>query len=377
MNKKTACLLSCSDHYGHRLHIVDAFLREQGFTTTYITSDFDHTEKKQYICNVPGCVQLHARPYRRNLSFARIANHREFARDAFRYLETLPREPDLVVALLPPNFLAHYAVKYKKRHSHVRLVFDIFDLWPESMPLGKLKTLFAPVFRIWANLRDKNLLKADLITTECDMFRSRLGLPEEKSATTYLCGEALKCPKEAPALREDIIQLGYVGAINNIIDIPAICRLIQELSAAKPVVLHIIGKGEHQDAFIAQAEQAGAKVHFYGAVYDDGEKQKILSQCHFGLNIMKPSVCVGLTMKSVDYFRHGLPIINSIPADSAAFVRDRSIGFQWDEDCAQKILQADVSHCLAMRQNVEALFAEQFTTQVLTEKYRQLYQTVL
>ena len=31
MNNKTACLLSCSDHYGHRLHIVDAFLREQGF----------------------------------------------------------------------------------------------------------------------------------------------------------------------------------------------------------------------------------------------------------------------------------------------------------------------------------------------------------
>lgn len=377
MNNKTACLLSCSDHYGHRLHIVDAFLREQGFATTYITSDFDHTEKKQYVCNVPGCVQLHARPYDKNLSFARIANHREFARDAFRYLEKLPYEPDLIVALLPPNFLAHYAVKYKKRHPKVRLVFDIFDLWPESMPLGKLKPLFAPVFRIWANLRDKNLSKADLITTECDMFRSRLGLTDEKSATTYLCGAALTCPKETPNLREDILQLGYVGAINNIIDIPTICRLIRELSAVKPVVLHIIGKGEHQDAFVAQAEQAGATVHFYGAIYDDQEKQKILSQCHFGLNIMKPSVCVGLTMKSLDYFRHGLPIINSIPEDSEMLVRTKNIGFQWDETCAQRILQADIADCLSMRQNVDALFAEQFTTQVLTEKYRQLYQTIL
>ena len=118
-------------------------------------------------------------------------------------------------------------------------------------------------------------------------------------------------------------------------------------------------------------------MHFYGAIYDDQEKQKILSQCHFGLNIMKPSVCVGLTMKSLDYFRHGLPIINSIPEDSEMLVRTKNIGFQWDETCSQKILQTGIADCLSMRQNVDALFAEQFTTQVLTEKYRQLYQTIL
>lgn len=40
---------------------------------------------------------------------------------------------------------------------------------------------------------------------------------------------------------------------------------------------------------------------------------------------MKPDVCVGLTMKSVDYFRHDLPILNNIPADTAELV-DREPG---------------------------------------------------
>ena len=62
------------------------------------------------------------------------------------------------------------------------------------------------------------------------------------------------------------------------------------------------------------------------SLYIETEKHKILSRCHFGLNVMKDSVCVGLTMKSVDYFRHGLPIVNTIPADTARFVESRDVG---------------------------------------------------
>ena len=51
---KRAVLLSCSDHYNHRLYVIDGYLRSLGYETVYYTSDFDHTSKKVFRCTVPG-----------------------------------------------------------------------------------------------------------------------------------------------------------------------------------------------------------------------------------------------------------------------------------------------------------------------------------
>ena len=61
---KRAVLLSCSDHYNHRLYVIDGYLKSQGYETVYYTGDFDHSSKKVFHCSVPGCRQIHVRPYR-------------------------------------------------------------------------------------------------------------------------------------------------------------------------------------------------------------------------------------------------------------------------------------------------------------------------
>ena len=372
---KTAYLVSCSDHYGHRLHVADTCLKARGYQTTYITSDFDHTGKAVFTCDVPGCVQLPARPYQKNLSLARILNHQEFARDVFRYFEELPQQPDVLVLLVPPNFLTHYAAKYKKRHPEVTVIFDIFDLWPETFPGGKIKKLLAPAFAVWAAVRDRNLSAADYVVTECEMFRQKLKL-SEKSEAIWLCAEPLLLEKPAPQLPEDTLSLCYLGAINNVISIPDICQLIKELAAHKKVVLHIIGKGERQDEFVEEATAAGAEVIFHGAVYDEAKKLEIMNQCHFGLNIMKSSVCVGLTMKSVDYFRFGLPIINNIPADTQKLVQERGIGVQLGEGCTGRVLTLTNEDCMLMRQRVETLFKDSFEKSVIMQQYNAVFDKV-
>lgn len=367
-DKKTAYLISCSDHYAHRLDVTDYCLKQMGYDTVYITSDFDHFTKKKFKCEVEGCVQLYARPYKSNLSVSRIMSHRSFAKAAFEYIAKLPENPDVVVALLPPNFLAYYGAKYKRKHPNVKLIFDIFDLWPETFPSNKVKRLLSPIFNIWAKIRDKNLYAADCILTECDMFKERLGLSDEKTETIYLCNEALSTAKEQANLDDKKIELCYLGSINNIICIPTICSIINDLSKKKSVTLHIIGTGEKQQEFIDSAKAAGAQVEFYGAIYDDRRKQQIMSRCHFGLNIMKTSVCVGLTMKSVDYFRHGIPIINNIPADSEWIVKEYGVGIQVDDNCVDNILALSTEDCLKMRSNVDAVYNKLFESSVIVEK---------
>lgn len=374
--KKAVCI-SCSDHYDHRLHVAAECLRARGYDTTYITSDFDHTSKAVFTCSVEGCVQIPAKPYQKNLSVSRILSHRNFARDVFRYLETLPQQPDVLVVLVPPNFLAYYGAKYKKRHPDVTLIFDIFDLWPETFPGGKIKKLLAPVFKVWAAIRDCNLGKADFVVTECEMFRQRLGLPQDSSKAVWLCAPPLTIEKSQPQLRDDALELCYLGAINNVISIPDICDLIKKLTAKKPVKLHIIGKGERQDEFVEEATKAGAEVVFYGPIYDESKKAEIMHRCHFGLNIMKASVCVGLTMKSVDYFRFGLPIINNIPGDTRGLVLEQGIGVQLEDGCAEKLLILSSENFLQMRRQVEIIFRDFFEKSQILRQYEEILKKVL
>lgn len=375
MPGKQAVIISCSDHYGHRMFAIDAALRRKGYETTYITSDFDHTQKRVYRCPVEGCVQLHAIPYKRNLSVSRLVSHMLFARDAFHYVERMNPRPDVVVAVVPPNFQVHFGAKYKKKHPETRVIFDIFDLWPETFPSGKAKKLLSPFFAVWAWIRDRHLSGGDFVITECRMFREKLGLSEETSQAVYLC--AVDAPQIPAQLPEGRLNLCYLGAINNVAGIDAICQLLRDLTRKKPVCLHIIGKGERQEELIRGAEAAGAEVVFHGAVFDEEKKQQIMANCHFGLNIMKTSVCVGLTMKSVDYLRYGLPIINNIPADTQELVKERGIGVQLEDGCAERIAAMTKKDHECLRRNALQVFRECFSRTVIDEQYDRLLERIL
>ncbi len=371
-NKKRAVLISCSDHYAHRLFAIDEYLRSAGFSTTYVTSDFDHSSKRTLRCSVPGCVQLPARPYQKNLSLDRILSHRQYAKDVFRWLEE-QEEPDLVVTLLPPNYLAQYGAAYKKHHPHVLLIFDIFDLWPETFPFGKLKKLLSLPFAVWAGIRDRHLSDADLVTAECDLFGEKLGRSDIR--TVYLAARPLAGVSYDFTGGFDTLQLCYLGAINNIIDIPAIARLLRALTAYRPVTLHVIGGGERQQELLSASEGAGARVVYHGVLYDEAEKHAVMNGCHFGLNLMKESVCVGLTMKSVDYLKHGLPLLSNIPADTERLIAEKHIGVQVTGDgaaCAAAVAAMGPEELLALRENARQTFSQLFDLREICARYETL-----
>ena len=86
-------------------------------------------------------------------------------------------------------------------------------------------------------------------------------------------------------VHNDELNLCYLGSINNIIDIEYITNIVAELFKRKKVVLHIIGDGEKRDQLIAGVEATGARVEYYGKVFDIQEKREIFRNCHFALNI--------------------------------------------------------------------------------------------
>lgn len=321
-----AVIVNCFDTYEDRVDLVHEFFKEQGYDVTVIQSDFRHFKKVHREEPKEGFIFVKSKPYYKNLSVSRLSSHYKYAGDAFKIVEEL--KPDLLYTFVPPNSLAKFAGIYKQRHKEVKLILDLIDLWPETMPIGKAKKF--PPFTFWGAMRDKSLKYADLVITECDLYQSVLGdaLKGVQTETVYLAKREIDVVSN-PQLSENEIHLAYLGSINNIIDIPKIKEIIKTIKTikkVKPVILHIIGDGESKQELIDAAKVGGATVEYHGKIYDPQEKQDIFDKCHFGLNIMKDSVCVGLTMKSIDYFQHGLPIINNIPADTAELVEKYGVG---------------------------------------------------
>jgi len=369
--KKAVCI-SCTHHYAERIQPVERALAAAGYECTYITSDFNHHTKQHYRVELPHCVQIPTRPYIRNISPQRLLSHLRFSRDAMAEVARL--QPDLLYVEVPPNSLSGAAARYKRKHPGVKLIFDIFDLWPESFPDFRAKKLLKLPFSLWAAFRNTGLPKADAVFTECDLFRQALQtfLRHSPGETLYLCRENATVEKPQLLPAEGPLHLCYLGSINNIIDIPVIAELIGHIQPLRGVVLHIIGDGESLDSFAEAVRATGAQVQLHGRIYDTAQKQAIFDRCSFGLNIMKPSVCIGLTMKSVDYFSGGLPILNSIGADTRDLVAQRGIGINIARNdlagTARQIAAITPEQQLKMAENTLDTFHRLFTEDTFRQK---------
>ena len=152
-------IINCFNNYNYDIRVkpIEAFLIEKGYKCEYITSDFNHVTKSRNIFNRTKSIQIKVLPYHKNLSVRRLLSHYIFARKAIQEVKHI--KPDLLYVILPPNSLAWLASRYK-RNNKVKLVYDIYDLWPESFPSSKVKNLLKLPFKIWSSLRDKNLSAA-------------------------------------------------------------------------------------------------------------------------------------------------------------------------------------------------------------------------
>ena len=361
--------MNCFDTYEDRIDLLHDFFINKGYDVTIIQSDFRHFKKVKRIGSKLDFIFVESKAYYKNMSVVRMVSHYRYAKKAFQLVENL--KPELLYVMIPPNSLAKFAAKYKRKHNNAKLIFDLIDLWPETMPIGKIKAL--PPFDFWKLMRNNSLKLADVVITECDLYQQVLKdvLNGIKTETVYLAKREVKIVRN-PILSKNEIHLCYLGSINNIIDIPKIKRLVNSIHRIRHVTLHIIGDGESKNILINEIKNTGAIVEYHGKIYNPQKKQDIFDKCQFGLNIMKDNVCVGLTMKSIDYFQHGLPILNNIQADTAQIVSKYNIGINVTdeniENVAEKVANANMQELLVMRENTKKMFVSLFSLEAFNEK---------
>lgn len=367
---KSVIIISCFNWYEARLKSVKDIFEQKGYTVKCYISDFDHMNKETISDRHVDCDYIKTLPYTRNLSLRRIISHFYFAKNIANIL--FDEKPDYIYALVPPNMVSFVCAKYKRKNKKCKLIFDILDLWPETMTIGKGNILYSIPFKFWKYLRNSSIIEADHVFMECDLFRGKLmDIVGDKSSVLHLYKK-----NSGLSLTDlnsmDSISLCYLGSINNIIDIDLITELVVRITKYKPVTLHLIAKGEKKSDFLNKLNFPRVKICDYGCVYNVQDKFNIYSLCHFGINIMKSSVCVGLTMKSMDYFEAGLPLINNIPHDTYDIIEKYESGFNINslnlDEIVYKVLTINLNDYQVMRMNTKLAYEAFFTKERFIEK---------
>lgn len=355
-------IITNSTNYGPRADMTAAFFQNKGHEVIRIESDFVHREKVKRNEWNENTMYIDTIPYSRNLSIQRLYSHYDFAKKTFKLLKG--EKLDLIYVFIPANSLMKFTALYKRFHETTKLVVDIIDLWPESLPFRRFKRMW-PI-SLWRDIRNKYLNEADFVITECNLYGRvlRESLKQVDHATIYWPKRfTLKMPEFVE--EKEKLNVCYLGSMNHIIDIDFLVHLLVKLKEQGNTVLHMIGDGERRDSLIHQLEEAGISYVYHGTIYEEKKKMEIMSCCEYGLNIMKDSVCVGITMKSVDYMYAGLPMINNIKGDTWDIIENQKIGFNCDADLLGVVAQKVFSQREEMKS--KRAFIHQYYTELFSE----------
>lgn len=328
-------------------------LCRQEVETTWWASTFSHPQK-QYVAepgqefDVLGGVKLHClhgRPYEKNVSIARLLNHREVAQEFRKAAQQVPR-PDVIFCCYPTIDLAYEAVQFGQAHD-VPVVLDVRDLWPEvfvdlsPLPEQMTRLILSPLF---AKAR-KALLGASAVTSITEPFLEKaLGLAgrarHEKDKVVHLAYNRVE-PSEAEqadairfwktqGLKLDGSELisCFFGNLSSVPDFDTAVGALPHLTgaASERARMVICGAGEKL-GWLQEQSKSHPQLVAPGRV-GQIEIAVLMEHAHLGLLIYpnRDDLMISYPNKVGEYLSRGLPILSTLDGLAGQLLRDEGIG---------------------------------------------------
>ncbi len=368
------------DNYSYdvRIKYLEKIFKNNGFEWTVLSSNFNHRNKETYIKKRDNLVLIDTPRYKKNISIKRIWSHVIFSKRAYKYYLNNPA--DIVYVSAPPNFLIKQFSKIKKKRKKSKLIVEIGDMWPETLPIPvSLKKFLSPLLFLWKRCRNNYLKFYDNVIFECDLFKNYFydKFDLKNVETIYLCKENF-LQKSNYSCDLNIVEFCYIGSINNIIEIDLMIKILLIVMKSKKILFNIIGDGEKRYFLEKLCISNKIPYKFYGPIYEDSQKEIILKKCHFGFNLMKDTVCVGLTMKSLEYFHWGIALINNIPYDTSALLEKYNCGFNicnYDdiEDLCKALIALSENEIKRLKENSRLVYNDNFSDEVVMRNLKKLF----
>ena len=376
-------------------------LAGRGHDVTWWTADWSHRRKAPRR-PVPRLVEdeegfgirlVPVKPYRGNVSLARLRSHRDFGRNLEREATAAVasgqlERPDIVLASLPPLEGPEAAARLARRLDAV-LVVDLMDLWPETferlLPGPEwLRRMAAPLLLGGMKRRRRALLEsADGISSATRAYADGAlsDLPAVASERPpFVChlgaylAEYREPPRPypiegpSPGAESRPLACVYAGNLEQGQDLDTVLAAARRLSAAGVTVeIHVAGTGRAEAKLRADAGSipGPSRVVVHGLL-PRGAYAKLLSECDAGLVAVKPESLVAVPYKACDYAAAGLALVNALPGELAELVDRHRAGLPYVAGDPQSLatalgsLAADRRLLLELRQGARRLAEDAF-----------------
>ncbi len=344
--------------------MAEAFARA-GWEVVLWTSSFSHVTKKPRALAASSVPHIQVRlvptqPYARNVSWARVASHRAYARDWRRLAEdpALPR-PDVIVSSLPTISGAAAALEIGRRLG-AKVVLDIQDAWPETFERLVPKGLRWAAHLALTPLRRaaRRLYRAaDVVTGVSACYREICGRDDFFLAYLGIEREGETASNIQPPPANSPLRLVYVGNLGRTYDLATIVEVVE---AHEDMTLDVAGFG----AFSSTCP----RIRFHGLL-GEAELRRLLAACDIGLVPMPAESWVGVPNKFADYSRAGLRIVSSLGGESAALLETYRCGATYRVGDAASLAAAVARAATLPRANSFRLCAQEFDARRIYDGY--------
>jgi glycosyltransferase involved in cell wall biosynthesis len=378
-----------------RTGLLARLLVDRGHEVLWWSSTFDHS-KKRHRADQDTTTQLepsyrlallHSVGYSRNLSPARILNHRGIAA---KFAKQAPgeKEPDVILTSFPTIELSLEAVRYGKRRG-IPVIVDVNDIWPDFFldvlpsplrPLGAL-ALRQMVRQTRETLRDATGITAVSETYlrwgleyagRCrepgdGMFPLAYPRPSVPGEQVRAAGERLREQGVDPSK----LICWFIGSFGKMYDLATPIQAARVLAARgeKGVQFVFSGDGERRAAWTRMAEGL-PNVVFTGWV-ELPQIAYMMSVAGIGLAAYARVAPQSLSYKLFEYLSAGLPVLSGLEGETKTLLERHDCGASYRPedagsllDCLERLLR-DEEWRLRLGRNARAAYETHYAAEVV------------
>jgi glycosyltransferase involved in cell wall biosynthesis len=343
-------------------------LAANGHHVTWWTATWSHrrkTRRSTTTTNEGFAIRLvPVRPYRSNVSLARLFSHIDFGRhfeaEALAAVQSGELDkPDIILASLPPLEGPEAARRLAKRW-HASFVVDVQDLWPETferlLPGPQIVQRVAKRFLLSRmNARREQLVSAaDGLVATTATYSNHVFASAPATTPQHVCFvgadvAGMRSPSAAQPARVPTPEVHclYSGSLERGQDIdilPEVARILSRDNVH--ATIHIAGTGSREQKLKRESTNSTGtcRLKFHGLLAH-APYRELLASCQIGLVCVKPESFVVIPNKACDYAAAGLALVNSIPGELANLIDRHQAGLSYTAGSAASLAAAIKNLC--------------------------------
>jgi len=380
---------------GHEVSVLTGFPNHPtGVVPPAYRKNMRHMVKREYLDGVD-VIRTWLLPLPNRRAYERALNYSSFFLSAAMTGSFLQR-PDVVIAT-SPQLLVGLAGWWISRVKNVPFVFEVRDLWPESLTAVGAGNPNSTLHRTLARIADFLYRKADHIVVVTSAFKTYLiknyqVLPEKISVIENGVNTRLFYP-QAP--NHDIRQhlgakgkfvvsyIGTIGMAHGLETVLDAARLLQDRDA--DIAFMLVGEGAEKQTLMARAQSLGLKnLRFF----DQQERERIPSficasdACLVMLKKAELFKTV-LPTKLLEFMSCGRPVILGVDGEARRIMDEAGAGLfvepQNAVELAEKIIELSThpALCELLGRNGRAHIVRHFSRQQTAAHYVDVLENLL